>query len=55
LAGLLLGLFALLTVRPIASALLNAAWPIGLGWVLMLVGFAGLALSALAQLFGPRE
>jgi hypothetical protein len=54
-AGTLLGAFALLNVRPVASALLNMPWPIGLGWGFMLLGFAALALAGLAQLFGPRE
>src|SRR5688572_10598001 len=55
LAGLLLGTYALLTLRPAASAVLNAPWPIGLGWLAMVVGFAALALAGLAQLFGARE
>lgn len=55
LAGFLLGLFAMLTLRPAASEVLNAPWPIGLGWLAMLAGFASLALAGLAQLFGPRE
>ena len=55
LAGAALGLDALLTLRPVASALLNAAWPIGLGWFLMVAGFAALAVAALAQLVGPKE
>jgi TRAP-type mannitol/chloroaromatic compound transport system permease small subunit len=55
LAGLLLGMFALLTVRPVASELLNTAWPVGVGWLLMIAGFTLLALSGLSQLFGARE
>ncbi len=54
LAGGAIGCWALLTVRPVASELLGAPWPIGLGWVLMLAGFAGLAWVGLSQLFSPR-
>jgi hypothetical protein len=54
LAGGVLGLWGLLAVRPVASALLGAPWPIGLGWPLMLAGFAILAWVGLVQLFGPR-
>jgi hypothetical protein len=55
LAGALLAGFALLTLRPVASALLNTAWPIGLGWVLLVAGFAALAAAGLAQMFAARE
>lgn len=55
LAGALLGGFALLRLHPIASALLDAPWPIGAGWVIMLAGFAALAAAGVAQMFGPRE
>jgi len=50
-----IGLWALLTVRPVASALLNAPWGIGLGWYVMVLGFGWLALLGLGRLFGPRE
>jgi hypothetical protein len=53
-AGGALGLWSLLTVRPVASELLGAPWAIGLGWGAMLAGFAALAWVGLAQLFGPR-
>jgi hypothetical protein len=55
LAGLAVGAWGLLTVRPLAAELLNAAWPIGLGWYAMLAGFGWLALLGLRRLFGPRE
>ena len=55
LAGAILGGYALFVLHPPASAVLNAAWPIGLGWGVMFTGFVALALAALAQLFGPRE
>jgi hypothetical protein len=55
LAGALLGGFALLTLHPIASALLNAPWPIGVGWAAMLAGFGALAAAGVAQVLGPRE
>jgi hypothetical protein len=48
------GLWAALTVQPAASAVLNAHWSLGLGWYLMLLGFAGLVLTGLARVFGPR-
>jgi hypothetical protein len=53
-AGGVLGLWGLLAVRPLASVLLGAPWPIGLGWPLMLAGFAALAWVGMVQLFGPR-
>jgi hypothetical protein len=53
-AGGAIGLWALLTVRPVASELLAAAWPIGLGWPLMLAGFMVLAWVGMTQLFSPR-
>jgi hypothetical protein len=49
-----LGLWTLLVLRPVASSLLGTAWPIGLGWPLMLLGFALLILAGLRELFGPR-
>ena len=55
LAGAALGAFALLTLRSVASELLNAAWPVGAGWLVMLAGFAALGLAGVAQLFAPRE
>ncbi|HEY4579539.1 MAG TPA: hypothetical protein VIG89_00770 [Candidatus Acidoferrales bacterium] len=48
------GLWALLAVQPVASELLNAPWAIGIGWLAMLAGFAGLVLAGLAHVFGPR-
>jgi hypothetical protein len=54
LAGGGLGLWGLLVLRPVASALLGATWAIGLGWPIMLAGFALLALGGLRELFGPR-
>ena len=53
-AGVVIGLWAVLTVRPVASGLLGEPWPIGLGWVAMVAGFAVLAWVGLAQLFSPR-
>ena len=49
-----LGLWSLLVLRPAASDLLGANWAIGLGWPIMLAGFALLALGGLQELFGPR-
>ena len=49
-----LGLWGLLTVRPAASELLARPWAIGLGWPIMLAGFALLLLGGLRELFGPR-
>jgi hypothetical protein len=49
-----LGLWSLLAVRPAASSLLGAPWTIGLGWPIMLLGFALLLLGGLRELFGPR-
>lgn len=40
------GAWALLTLRPAANELLNAPWAVGLGWVAMLAGFAGVAVAA---------
>jgi hypothetical protein len=48
------GLWAVLTLRPAANAVINAHWDLGPGWFVMLAGLAGLALSALVSLFGPR-
>ncbi len=53
-AGAALGVWALLMVRPAASAVLNAPWPIGLGWPVMVAGFIALALAGMAQLFSAR-
>ena len=53
-AGGVIGLWALLAVRPVASSLLGAPWSIGLGWPVMVAGFAVLAWVGLAQLFSPR-
>jgi|GEM_PF-712776 len=47
------GLWTLLAVRPVASALLNAPWAIGLGWFVMLAGFVGLIISGVAYFFSP--
>jgi hypothetical protein len=54
LAGGGLGLWSLLVLWPRASQLLGATWAIGLGWPIMLAGFALLALGGLRELFGPR-
>ncbi|MCC6187501.1 MAG: hypothetical protein IT318_00590 [Anaerolineales bacterium] len=48
------GLWAVLVLRPAASEVLNAPWALGLGWYLMLLGFAGLVLSGVSRIFGPR-
>ena len=48
------GLWSLLAVRPAATELLDAPWAVGLGWVAMLAGFAGLIIASLARTFGPR-
>jgi hypothetical protein len=45
-AGAGCGAWALLTLRPAANELLNATWPVGLGWPAMLVGLAGVAATA---------
>ena len=55
LAGAALSLFGLLILRPAASELLNAPWPIGAGWVMFVLGFVALVLAGLTQLFGARE
>jgi hypothetical protein len=55
LAGAGLGAWALATVRPAASEVLGASWPLGLGWFSLLAGLLALALAGLAQLFGARE
>ncbi len=52
--GAALGLWGLLAVRPVASALLGTPWPIAWGLPLMLAGFALLALGGLREIFGPR-
>jgi hypothetical protein len=49
-----LGLWSLLVLWPLASQLLGTTWAIGLGWPIMLAGFALLALGGLRELFGPR-
>jgi hypothetical protein len=49
-----LGLWSLLVLRPVAAGLLASPWPIGLGWPIMLSGFALLAWGGLRELFGPR-
>lgn len=49
-----LGLWSLLVLRPVASSLLGAPWAIGLGWPIMLAGFALLVLGGWRELFGPR-
>jgi hypothetical protein len=54
LAAGLAGVWAALTVQPAASEVLNASWNLGLGWYLMLIGFAGLTVTGLARVFGPR-
>jgi len=38
--------WALLTLRPAANELLNATWPVGLGWPAMLAGFLGVMVTA---------
>ena len=45
-AGAGCGAWALLTLRPAANELLNATWSLGFGWVAMLAGFAGVAVTA---------
>ena len=45
-AGAGYGAWALITLRPAANELLNAPWPVGLGWWAMLAGFAGVAVTA---------
>ncbi len=55
LVGAALAAWAVANLRPVASALLNAPWPIGLGLVALLLGFGALGLGGLAQLLGPRE
>lgn len=54
-AGGLFGLVALLAVQPTASNVLQAVWPIGPGWGLMLLGFTGLAAVGWTRFFGLRE
>ncbi len=45
------GAWALWTVRPAASEVLNAPWAIGLGWGVMLAGWAGLAVTGALELW----
>ena len=45
-AGCGYGAWTLLTLRPAANELLNAPWAVGLGWMAMLAGFAGVAGAA---------
>ena len=56
LLALLGGGYALWATLSLWGAVLqfNVRWSIGLGWAAMLLGFAGLALSGWARLFGPR-
>ncbi len=49
-----LGLWSLVVLQPVASGLLGASWAVGIGWPIMLAGFAMLALGGLRELFGPR-
>jgi hypothetical protein len=39
------GAWALLTLRPAANELLNSPWAVGLGWVAMLAGLAGVVVA----------
>lgn len=45
LAGGGYGAWALLTLRPAANELLNSLWAVGLGWMAMLAGFAGVVAA----------
>ncbi len=45
--------WALWSVRPVASELLNAPWGVGYGWALILLGFAGALARGWGQMFGP--
>lgn len=50
------GLWAFLSLRPAAMALLGMGWVRwGWGWVAMLVGLAGLAWLGLTHLFGQKD
>jgi hypothetical protein len=51
--GLGLTLWAMNALMPIAHELLNAAWPIGWGLIVYLLGLGGLSLVGLRQLFAP--
>ena len=43
------GAWALLTLRPAANELLNAPWAVGLGWVALLAGYGGVAVTAVGR------
>ena len=56
LAGLGIGAWTLMSVRPATLALLPVGWVrLGWGWVAMLVGLAGLAWLGLTHLFGEKD
>jgi len=46
--------WAMLTLSPIATELLNSNWSLGWGWWLMLAGLVGLAWRGWARLFEAR-
>jgi hypothetical protein len=54
-AAIVVAVPAMLALRPQAHSVLNAVWPLGVGWPLLLLGLGLLALGGLARLFGPRE
>lgn len=55
LAALVSAVPPMLSVRPAAEGVLNAAWPLGLGWPALLAGLAWLGWLGLARLFSPRQ
>jgi hypothetical protein len=54
-AALITAAAAMLALRPAAAGVLNAAWPLGMGGPMLLLGLAVLALGGLRRLFEPRE
>jgi hypothetical protein len=47
--------WALWSLQPVASELLNAPWGVGYGWAAILLGFAGVLIAGWRQIFQPRQ
>jgi len=52
--GLSISAWALWALWPTASEVLHAAWPLGWGWPVTLLGFAAAAVEGGQRLFAPR-